>query len=256
MILEIQQFDTGTTTTYRCYKNKKTICDVIVPYDPSKRIFYFNFMKKNKKMELCFTPRDKSNRGDILSRYKKHIYCNNELQGYIASTKEYGLFEVEYLNRKYKVYNIDDAEACCQVVKNDMGQLIAEIERYKKPYKQMDHYTAYTEDESLEELLCMLAVNIDFMEYTEVYGGEQVITSGYRKKPGEKLYSKPFITDIALREGFDISKEPAKPVEPNDWQFSIEGINTNQSRILVKKKVIWFVLIVFVMMLIKILFEF
>lgn len=254
MILEIQQFIVDRTSAYKCYRNKETICDVIVPYEPTQRIFYFNFMNKNRKVELRFTPRDKSRGKDVVSRYSKHIYCNGEYQGYIASTKEYGLFDVEYLSKKYKVYNIDNSNVCCQVVKNEMNQLVAEIERYKKPYKQLDHYTAYTEDDELEELLCMLAVNIDFMEYTEVYGGEKVITNGYRNTTGMPIFDKEFIENIAIRENFDITKEPDTPAEPVDWQFSDEGINKSTARISIQNYIMWFVVIIFIMLSLKVLF--
>jgi len=38
MILEIQQFIVDRTSAYRCYRNKETICDVIVPYEPNYKI--------------------------------------------------------------------------------------------------------------------------------------------------------------------------------------------------------------------------
>lgn len=251
MILEIQQFSNGANLSYKCYRNGQAICDVISPFENNQRYFYFNFTQKQKKMEMRYTPGDKSFGKDFQTRHIKRIYDDQELIGSIVNRKEYGAFDVDYRGRKFLVYNVEYAGVCCQVVLDEKECVVAEIKRYLKPRNYKDHYTAFSDMEELEALLCMLAVNIDFVEYRE-NGGDLLVTHGC---PGaEKYYDEEFIKRIAIQEGYDLNQEPEAPVQPPVWDIPKEAQDKKDRHDLFLKIIKGVVLAVFLLMIINMLF--
>lgn len=209
MILEIQQIETGANKTYKCYRNGETICDVTIPYDATQRVFYFDFMNRTNDIELHFIPKDMLHKAGVVTKCVKPIICDGENIGCIRHTKRYGLFEIEYYGETYLVYNIDDEEGCCQVIKDLNDNIVAEIEHIKKHYTHKDKYVAYTRKENFADLLCILAIHIDFVEYGETRSNEAFSTNGYRKPHAVKFIDEDFMDAIALEEGFDRNKPQA-----------------------------------------------
>ena len=203
MILEIQQIETGQNKEYQCSIGNELVCNVRIPYEVTQRVFYFDFINRTDDIELHFIPKSMMHKAGVVTQCVKPIICLGETIGSITHTKRYGLFDIEYDGKTYMVYNIDDGKTCCQVIKDAADNIVAEIERIKTHYTQKDKYVAYTRDESLMDLLCILAVHIDFVEYGETVSNEAFSTNGYRHPENVKIVDEDFMNTIAKEESFE-----------------------------------------------------
>lgn len=222
MIIEIQQYAAGSNLSYKCFRGGEEICDVMSPAEAGQRFFYFHFFREQKEIQMRYTPRDKTHGKDFRTRHAKWLYQNQQRIGSIVSRKEYGAFDVDFRGRKLTVYNAEFGDVCCQIVLDEAGNVVAEIKRHLRPYRQKDHYTAFCNDEELGELMCVLAVHIDFVEYRETYGGEPVGTSGCIG--ASQYYDEEFIKRIVAAEGYDLEKEPDPVAEQIEWNHSQEAV--------------------------------
>lgn len=217
MIIEIQQYKKGDHGSYKCTRDGQGVCDVCNEYAE----YFLHFLKTGKDLKLYFNrfnnPYAKGK--GLFAHLAVYFIENDEAVGSILMDANlYGAYDVEYRGRKFRSYVLDAADGQYLCVENGAGELVAEIRRHPKPYYHLDYYVGFAEDtgyeseELLEELICLLAIHIDFWVYNQI-GQEE--TSANMEQPGckeaNRHFSREYIERIAAAEGFDMNKEPMNP---------------------------------------------
>lgn len=219
MIIEIQQLTTAGEKTYKCFDKEGTFCDVYSPYQ--LREYYFEFLRTGKQVQLLWRNKDVSVWKDPAAHLTMRIMENGaEIGGMVADeacvTFEKGgrhhgmpgVYHISYWDRTYDVYIESvphDEDYICIFDRNHILQ--AEIRRTKFPYMEYDYYVAFSEDEQLKELVCMVAVYLDFMIFNHKGDMDEGNYSLYSVPDGKHYHDAGYVQRIAEQEGFDLEKK-------------------------------------------------
>lgn len=220
MIIEIQQLTRGVEKTYKCFDREGTFCDVYSPYQKEKE-YFFKFLRTGKQVQLLWGNKDVSVWKNPAAHLTMRIIENGvEIGGMVAdeacvtfekSGRHHGMrgvYHITYWDRTYDVYIESvphDEDYICIYDRNHILQ--AEIRRTKFPYMEYDYYVAFSEDEQLKELVCMVAVYIDFMIFNHSCDMDEGNYSLYSVTDGRHYHDAGYVQRIAEREGFDMEKK-------------------------------------------------
>lgn len=238
MIIEIQQIS-KTDDGYKCFCAGENICDVFSPKQAGKAEYFLHFKRTDKHLTLYWNTLDKTYGKSIKERFTMHILEDKKLVGGIVGSDrkgEQGVYDVEYNGQKYISYMWDGGKGDDYLcVYDECKTMVAEIRRTKFPQHNYDYYVAFTEKDDLEELLCLLAVHIDFLVFNHAsYKDEAYGSYGYRE--GANYYNEDYVKQIAVREGFDLDKRDAGIFTQNEQNASLEVNASDEAKEKQKKR--------------------
>lgn len=225
MIIEIQQIN-RKDDSYKCYLNNESYCDVSSMRQLGKNEYFFQFFHSGKQVKLYFNPKDTSLGNSMKDRFTTWILQDNNCIGKIVGSDkmgEYGVYHVEYGGKKYTSYVADvtqDDDYLC--IYTEEQTLIAEIRRTKYPYRDYDYYVAFIDSDEVEELVCLLAVHIDFFVFNNTGSMDEGTYGSYAYIKGEDYHSAEFVKRIAAQDNFDLSKKVKKEILTEDTEVTVD----------------------------------